>query len=81
MRAIAEGIISDLAELGVTPVGVEGFDASRWALIDFGDVLVHVFDGPMRGFYDLESMWADARPIRLEDGPAPVRSALGQSSG
>lgn len=66
VRAIAEGIVDDLAALGVRAIGVEGMDASRWVLIDFGGVLVHVFDEPMRGFYDLEALWADARRL-----PAP----------
>ena len=63
VRAIAEGVIEDLRAVGVRPLGVEGMDASRWVLIDFGDLLVHVFDEPMRGFYDLDSLWADARRV------------------
>lgn len=42
------------------PKGVEGQETARWVLVDFGDVVVHVFDGPMRGFYDLDGLWADA---------------------
>lgn len=60
VRAIAEGVVEDLRAKGVRPVGLEGLDASRWVLIDLGDLLVHVFDAPMRGFYDLESLWSDA---------------------
>jgi ribosome-associated protein len=71
VRAVAEGIMEDLRSQGVRPLGVEGLDASRWVLIDLGDVLVHVFDEPMRGFYDLESMWSDARRV---EPPAAVAS-------
>ncbi len=60
VRAIAEGVAEDMRALGRRPAGMEGVDASRWILLDFGDVIVHVFDEPMRGFYDLESLWVDA---------------------
>jgi ribosome-associated protein len=80
VRAIAEGIIEDLRAAGVRPVGVEGLDASRWVLIDLGDVLVHVFDEPMRGFYDLDGLWADARRIPFDGSAWVPQGALGQSS-
>jgi ribosome-associated protein len=79
VRAIAEGIIQDLREQGKSPLGVEGLDASRWVLIDFGDVLVHVFDDPMRGFYDLDGLWADARRIPFESNTPAPQGAVGQS--
>ncbi len=81
VRAIAEGIVSDLRLEGVTPIGVEGLDASRWVLIDFGDVLVHVFDEPMRGFYDLDALWKDARRIPFDSGPGALNGAGVVSSG
>jgi ribosome-associated protein len=74
VRAVAEGIVDDLAARGVRAIGVEGLDASRWVLIDFGDILVHVFDEPMRGFYDLEALWADARRL-----PPPAAGAVQQT--
>lgn len=75
VRAIAEGIMEDLRAAGQRPLGVEGLDASRWVLIDLGDVLVHVFDEPMRGFYDLDGLWADAKRVPFEDTapPSPAR--------
>lgn len=80
VRALAEGIIEDLRQIGQKPIGVEGLDASRWILIDFGDVLVHIFDEPMRGFYDLEAMWADARRINVDPPGTAARGAVGQTS-
>lgn len=47
-------------ELGNKPVSVEGLANSRWVLIDFGDVIVHLFHEEMRPFYDLSSLWVDA---------------------
>jgi len=66
VAAIAQGIADDLKELGLRPIGLEGMEAQRWVLADFGDVIVHIFDPAMRGFYDLESLWSDAKKI-----PAP----------
>lgn len=57
---------------GLSPVGTEGRESARWILVDFGEVVVHVFDGPMRGFYDLDGLWADAPrlPIPEVEGAA-----------
>ena len=73
VRAIAEGIVDDLRATGRKPLGVEGLDAARWVLLDFGDVIVHVFDEPMRGFYDLEALWADAPRLPWQAEAAPSR--------
>jgi ribosome-associated protein len=66
VRAIADGVVDDLRKQGIRPIGVEGLEASRWVLIDFGDVIVHVFDDALRGFYDLEGLWADAKRVSLD---------------
>ncbi len=47
--------------------GMEGQESGRWVLVDFGDVVVHIFDGPLRGFYNLDGLWADAPRL-----PVPV---------
>lgn len=54
---------------GQSPIGREGLDSAKWALIDFGDVILHVFNGPVREDYDLERMWPDAPRLELEDKP------------
>lgn len=71
VKAIAEGIVEALRAQGVRPLGIEGVQASRWVLLDFGDVVVHVFDEPMRGFYDLDALWGDAPkvPVAAEGAP------------
>ncbi len=79
VRAIAEGIVADLRLDGHVPVGVEGLSASRWVLIDYGDLVIHVFDEPMRGFYDLDALWGDAprlpvaADVPMERAAVPVR--------
>ena len=68
VRAIAEEVKMIAKQQHAThPVGIEGMDACRWVLVDFSDVVVHVFDGPMRGFYDLDGLWRDAPKIDIPD--------------
>ena len=68
VRAIAEEVkMVSKKEHQTPPVGVEGLDACRWVLVDFSDVVVHVFDGPMRGFYDLDGLWRDAPRLEVPD--------------
>lgn len=51
------------------PYGKEGMDGGSWVLVDFGDVILHVFNGPVREDYDLERMWPDAPRMELEEKP------------
>lgn len=61
VRAIAQHLQAQgKKELGLKTLSIEGMENGRWVLIDFGDVVVHVFDKDMRGFYDLDGLWADA---------------------
>lgn len=60
MRAVAEHMIEYGRKVGEKPFGVDGYDAATWILIDFIDVVVHVFGVPQREYYDLELLWGDA---------------------
>ncbi len=60
VRAIAEHVIVRLDTEGVRAHHVEGLSAGRWVLLDFVDVIVHVFHPSLRAFYQLETLWADA---------------------
>jgi len=60
IQAIGLGIVQSLKERGIKPLGIEGMKQSKWILIDLGDILVHVFDEAMRGYYDLDGLWVDA---------------------
>lgn len=66
-RAIADNVAERLAEMGEEPAGVEGRSGGRWILIDYIDVVVHVFLEPVRDFYQLERLWGDAPRAELED--------------
>jgi ribosome-associated protein len=54
-------------ETGEKPIHREGLENCFWVLLDYGDVIVHVFQEEYRNFYNLESLWADANVVKLED--------------
>ncbi len=63
-QAIADGILKSVKQ---KPLSMEGYDMAEWILIDFGEVIVHVFSEEKRGFYNLESLWADAEKLIRRD--------------
>jgi len=67
VRAIAEEVQRVIAQdLGVSPVHVEGWYSAQWIALDYGDVIVHVFDEDTREYYDLEHLWSSAPAFRPE---------------
>lgn len=67
LHAISEEIDDVLQKsLGDRRLGIEGYEESRWIVLDYGSVVIHLFDDETRGFYDLESLWADGTVIPLE---------------
>ena len=64
VQAVAGEIGQSMKKLKVPCLSLEGVEEGRWALLDYGVVVVHVFDEPTREFYDLEHLWADARRVR-----------------
>ena len=63
LGAIADGIISGMRDEGIRTIGREGTPASHWVLVDFGDVIVHIFTPPERDYYSLERHWSEAKTI------------------
>lgn len=64
-KAAAEHIIDELKVDGERPMHVEGMDSMHWILLDYIDVVVHIFMPDERHFYDLESLWSDAPVVTL----------------
>ncbi len=64
--AIGEGIKIALREEGYTAMGVEGKASGQWALLDYGDLIIHIFHHPIREHYDLESLWSEALRVEIE---------------
>ena len=60
VRGIADGIIGQMAMQGLKPWHVEGYSACTWILIDYVDVVIHIFNSETRKFYSLETLWGDA---------------------
>ncbi len=63
VKAIADNIEHKLREDDIRPIGVEGRDNAHWILIDYGDVVVHIFEEETRAFYELGKLWLDAPRI------------------
>ncbi|MBN1944751.1 MAG: ribosome silencing factor [Bradymonadales bacterium] len=66
VRAIVDAIQETLYVQGERPIGVEGRQEGRWVLMDYGDVVIHVFADPERDVYALESIWSDAPTVPIE---------------
>ena len=67
VQSIAQGIEENAAEEGFRPFAVEGTQRGHWALIDFSDVIVHIFYEPVREFYDLDGLWGHAPRAELPE--------------
>jgi len=68
VQALAENIQVEMKKHGSLPLGVEGLQAGSWILLDYEDVIVHIFHEPVRAFYDLEGIWSDAPRLEFSDG-------------
>jgi ribosome-associated protein len=71
VAALAQGIEEALRKIGKRPMSVEGLPHGNWVLMDFGDVVVHVFQDDARSLYDIEGLWMDARRI-----PVPIPETM-----
>ena len=66
VKSLAEEVEFQLEQQGVRPLRTEGYDSKNWILLDYGEVIVHVFYPQAREFYDLEHLWADADPVEVQ---------------
>ena len=62
-RSLIEYVEEDMDKLGVAPVRREGVREGRWAVLDYGDVIVHIFNDESRLFYHLENLWGDENNV------------------
>ena len=68
VQAVAEGIRLGLKQEHATvPLGVEGMKDGRWVLLDYGDVMIHLFQEPVREYYDLDGLWREAREVPVRE--------------
>jgi len=73
VQAMATHVEEKLGKQALHPIGVEGKTQGRWVLLDYGDVVIHIFQQPVREFYDLERLWADAPRVALPSGLLKTR--------
>jgi ribosome-associated protein len=75
-RAVADHIDDVLSRAGQRPLSLEGTTSGQWVLLDFGDVVAHIFRQDARSHYALERLWSDAKPVRIpEDTLTPATTA------
>jgi len=74
--AIADHIDGILSRSGSRPLSIEGKRSSQWVLMDFGDVIVHIFRQDVRKHYALERLWADAKRISIPGEPPVAQPAV-----
>ncbi len=65
VQAIARGVREEVEEMDDSPARVEGMDVGSWILLDFGEIVVHVFDDSRREYYNLERLWGDAERVEF----------------
>jgi ribosome-associated protein len=75
VQSIAQGIQEAAREAEIAAISIEGTSRGHWVLMDFADVIVHVFYQPVREFYDLDGLWADAPKVQL---PEPYSALVHQ---
>ena len=73
MKAIADAVEEGMEKKGIRPWHCEA-GSSNWVLLDFVDVVLHVFHKNLRQFYNLEKLWGDAKMHRIGDDTAPGRT-------
>lgn len=66
IRAIADSVLEVMKEKGGRANGIEGYENGRWVLLDYVDVVVHIFDTETRDFYQIDKLWIDAPSLPLE---------------
>jgi len=74
VQAIASSIEDALKEAGKRPIGIEGERVGKWILMDYGDVVIHIFYDPVREFYDLERLWTDVPRLEVDDNATGIES-------
>jgi len=74
VRALTSSIQENLKKSGIVPRGVEGENLGKWVLMDYDDLIVHIFYEPVRAFYDLERLWSDAPQMEIGEDVTKVTS-------
>ena len=76
IRAIVDGVESVLSKVGYRPLGIEGIKTAFWVLIDYNDVILHIFTKEARGFYNLDQLWSDAPRTDIVETPLTQKETV-----
>lgn len=66
-KALADEVEFQLKQKGIEPIRTEGYQGASWIVLDYGDIVVHVFNKDMREYYNLERLWQDGEQIDISD--------------
>lgn len=66
INALVDSVEEKLSELNVKPVNIEGIQNASWVLMDYGDIIIHIFSKNDREFYNLERIWADCKEVDVD---------------
>ena len=67
VQAMVDNVQEELHKAGFVPKQVEGYNSANWILLDYGDIIIHVFDEENRLFYDLERIWRDGKSVDAKE--------------
>ena len=76
VAALADEVEYELSQKGLEPYSTEGYDSKNWVLLDYSNVIVHVFVPNTRTYYDLEHLWADGEPIDISEYLTPDSTSV-----
>lgn len=63
VRTLCDNVCKELAKAGLVIKATEGYQAANWILLDYGNIIIHIFDKESRSFYDLERIWKDGKIV------------------
>lgn len=66
VSAIAQNIKKEISQTKIKPISIEGLNEGQWVLLDYGNIIIHIFIEETRLFYDIEGLWADAKKLSIE---------------
>jgi ribosome-associated protein len=67
IKSLSGEVEYKLGEKGVKPMGIDGYDSGLWIVMDYGNVMLHIFNREQRDFFKLEKLWADAEDVSIEN--------------
>ena len=75
VTSLAEHVVTRLKSEKIKPLGTEGIKEGEWALLDYGSLIIHIFETKSKAFYDLEGLWSDAPRLDLSEFDRPSQAS------